>query len=113
MAERRPLVARFVRAYARGAAEYHAAFNQRDGAGQPISGPGYEALMAILEKYTQQPAAQLATGLPYVDPAGRLDVRDIHDQVAWWQSQKMVDAAVDAAAILDLGFVEGHRNVPR
>ena len=49
----------------------------------------------------------------YVDPAGRLDVRDIHDQVAWWQSQKMVDAAVDAAAILDLGFVDGHRNVPR
>lgn len=113
VADRRPLVARFVRAYARGAAEYHAAFNQRDAAGRPVAGEGYAALMPILEKYTQQPAARLATGLPWVDPAGRLDVGDIRDQVAWWQAQKMVDPAVDAAAILDLGFVEGHRNVPR
>ena len=112
-AERRPLVARFVRAYVRGAAEYHAAFNARDAAGRPARGPGYDTLMPILEKYTQQPAARLATGLPYVDPAGRLDVGDIHEQVAWWQAQKMVDAAVDATAIVDLGFVEGHRNVPR
>lgn len=112
-AERRPLVARFVRAYVRGAAEYHAAFNARDAAGRPARGPGYDTLMPILEKYTQQPAARLATGLPYVDPAGRLDVGDIHEQVAWWQAQKMVDAAIEAAAIVDLGFVEGHRNVPR
>lgn len=112
-ADRRPLVARFVRAYARGAAEYHGAFNRRDAAGRAERGPDYDALMAILEKYTQQPAARLATGLPYVDPAGRLDIGDVHAQVRWWQAQKMVDAGVDAAAILDLGFVDGHRNVPR
>ena len=112
-AERRPLVARFVRAYVRGAAEYHAAFNARDAAGRPAPGPGYDALMAILEKYTQQPAARLASGLPYVDPDGRLDVGDVHAQVRWWQEQKMVDPGVDAAGILDLGFVDGHRNVPR
>jgi NitT/TauT family transport system substrate-binding protein len=69
--------------------------------------------MAILVKYTQQPAERLESALPWVDPDGRLDVRDIHDQVAWWQAQKMVDAQVDAAAIIDPGFVEGHRNVPR
>ncbi|BBK33900.1 NitT/TauT family transport system substrate-binding protein [Stella humosa] len=113
VAGRRAQVARFVRAYARGTADYHAAFNQRDGADRPVKSADYAALMAILEKYTQQPAALIETGLPWVDPQGRLDVGDIHDQVAWWQGQKMVDPGVDAAAILDLGFVEGHRNVPR
>lgn len=112
-AERRPLVQRFVRAYARGARTYHDAFNRRDAAGAPVRGPDHDALMAILVKYTQQPAERLESALPWVDPDGRLDVRDIHDQVAWWQAQKMVDAQVDAAAIIDPGFVEGHRNVPR
>ncbi|MGE0714590.1 MAG: ABC transporter substrate-binding protein [Alphaproteobacteria bacterium] len=112
-AERRPQIARFVRAYQKGTAAYHAAFNQVDAAGKPVAGPGRAELLAILEKYTQQPAAQIETGLPWVDPEGRLDVRDIHEQVAWWQAQKMVDPGVEAAAILDLGFVEGHRNVPR
>ncbi|MCC7271355.1 MAG: ABC transporter substrate-binding protein [Alphaproteobacteria bacterium] len=112
-AERRPLVARFVRAYRRGAAAYHAAFNAVDAAGRPVPGPGHDAFLAILAKYTQQPAEQIRTGLPWVDPDGRLDVGDIHDQVAWWQAQKLVDPGVDAGLILDLGFVEGHRNVPR
>ena len=113
VAERRPVVARFVRAYTRGTRTYHEAFNRRDPAGKPVRGPDQDGLMAILEKYTQQPAARLETGLPWVDPDGRLDVGDIHDQIAWWQAQKMVDPAVEAASIIDLGFVEGHRNVPR
>ncbi len=111
--ERRAVVQRFVRAYVRGARTYHEAFNRRDAGGQPVRGPDHDALMAILEKYTQQPAERLESALPWVDPDGRLDVRDIHDQVAWWQAQKLVDAGVEAASIIDLGFVEGHRNVPR
>lgn len=112
-AEKRDLVQRFVRAYQNGTRAYHAAFNTLGPDGKTVEGPDHDALLAIIQKYTQQPAASLKLGLPYVDPEARLDVQDIHDQVKWWQSQKMVEPAVDAAQILDLGFVQGHRNVPR
>ncbi|MGE0725832.1 MAG: ABC transporter substrate-binding protein [Alphaproteobacteria bacterium] len=112
-ADRRAFVQRFVRAYQKGTRDYHQAFNPRGPDGKPVEGPDHEALLAIIQKYTQQPAASLKLGLPYVDPDGRLDAKDVHDQVKWWQSQKLVDAAVEPALILDLGFVEGHRNVPR
>ena len=52
-------------------------------------------------------------GLPYVDPEARLNVGDVYNQVEFWQSQGLVDRAVDAKAILDLSFVKGHFNLPK
>jgi hypothetical protein len=40
----------------------------------------------------------------------RLDVADIMKQVAWYTAQNLVEAGVDAAAMLDLSFVKGHFN---
>ncbi|HEV7368620.1 ABC transporter substrate-binding protein [Arenibaculum sp.] len=110
--ERRDLVERFVRAYRKGAADYHAAFLGRGADGKPVQGERYDEMLAVLAEYTQQPAAQIAQGLPYIDPEGRLDVGSIHDQIAWWQEQGQVDASVRADDILDLTFVDGHFNLP-
>jgi hypothetical protein len=50
----------------------------------------------------------------FIAPEGlaqaRLDVADIMKQVAWYKAQNLVEAGVDAAAMLDLSFVKGHFN---
>ena len=106
IANRRPALERFVRGYIRGAEEFHAAFL----AGGPDGKPGTDAPrdLDILAKYTGQSVASLRTSIPFVDPKARLLVSDIQRQVRWYQGQKLVDAAVDPASVLDLGFVQGH-----
>ncbi len=112
IAEKRGVVEKFVRAYAKGAHDYHVAFNARD-KGQEIRGPGYDEAIAILAKVLEQPADRVRVGLPYVDPEARLNVGDVYNQVEFWQSQGLVDRNVDAKAILDLSFVKGHFNLPK
>jgi NitT/TauT family transport system substrate-binding protein len=110
--EKRSLVEKFMRAYAKGARDYHLAFNARD-KGQEVRGPGYDDAIAILVKSLEQPLERVRVGLPYVDPEARLNVGDVYNQVAFWQSQALVDRTVDAKAILDLSFVKGHFNLPK
>lgn len=111
--QRRPVVERFVRAWQAGCADYHAAFNARDAQGKAVKGPGFDELLEVVARAVEQPPARVADGLPFVDPQARLDVGDIHNQVAFWQAEKQIRADVDAKSIVDLGFVQGHVNVPR
>ncbi len=60
----------------------------------------------------KQPPALVASGLPYIDPEGRLDVGDIYKQVAFWQGQGQVGRDADPKTFVDLSFVKGHFNVP-
>jgi NitT/TauT family transport system substrate-binding protein len=78
-----------------------------------MPGSNHDAMLAIVAKAVQQPPERIAVGLPYVDPEGRLNVADIYNQVAFWQSQGQVDKTVEAKAIIDLSFVRGHFNLPR
>jgi NitT/TauT family transport system substrate-binding protein len=110
---KRETVQKFIRAYLKGNADYNAAFNGKDAAGKAVKGPGYDELLAIIGKWVQQPPERVAEGLPFVDAQGRLNVGDVYNQVAFWQSQGQVDKSVDAKAILDLSFVQGHLNLPR
>lgn len=112
IAERRPVVERFVRAWVAAAAEYDAEFQKRDAAGKRAFGPNADALIAIIQKYTKAEPAVIRVSLPYIDPQGRLLVRDLYDQVRWYQAQNMVDKTVDARTIVDLSFVKGHLDVP-
>lgn len=113
IAQRRDVVVRFVRAYQVATAEYHAAFNARDAQGKPVKGPNHDELLAIIAEATRQKPEIVAEGLPYVDPQGRLMVNDIHNQVRFWQSEGQVDKTLDPAAVIDLGFVQGHTGVPK
>lgn len=110
---RRAVLERFVKAYARGAETFHATFLTRAADGQPVPGPETEGYLGILSKYTGQSVASVRASIPFVDPKGRLLVGDIHRQVRWYQGQRLVDAAVDPKAVLDLSFVDGHLDVPR
>jgi NitT/TauT family transport system substrate-binding protein len=108
IAERRALIERFLRAYQKGARDFHDAFLRRGPEGRPVEGADAAAYLAIFAKYTGQPADQLRLGIPYIDPEGRLLVRDIYHQIAWYQAQGLVDKSVDAGTVLDLSFIKGH-----
>jgi NitT/TauT family transport system substrate-binding protein len=110
--ERRPLVERFIVGYRRGAAAYHEAFGKRDN-GKLVPGPNYDEMIGILSTALKQPPALVASGLPFIDPEGRLDVGDIYKQVAFWQSTGQVSRDADAKSFIDLSFVQGHFNLPK
>ena len=114
-AEKRPMVQRFVKAYVRAAGDYAEAFHERDAAGKRVFGPKADALIPILQKYVKpEPSAdQVKASVSFIDPKGRLLVKNLYDQVAWYQAQGMVDAGADARIMIDLGFVDGHLDLPK
>lgn len=105
IAERRAAVAGFIKAYRRGAHDFHDAFLIKGVDGRPQEGAQAEALLGVIAKYTGQSAAQIRNGIPYIDPDAKLLVADIYRQVAWYQGQGLVDKSVDAKSILDLSFI--------
>jgi NitT/TauT family transport system substrate-binding protein len=108
IAEHRAALENFLAGYRRGARTFYQAFLPNDGTPQPDIVPqqstGGSDLLAIIAKYTGQSPEQLRDGIPYIDPDAKLLVDDIYRQVAWYQSQGLVDRSVDAGAILDVSF---------
>lgn len=111
----RPMVERFVRAYQKGLADYAEAFLAKDSAGNRVFGAKAEAAYPILEKWvTPKPSYEVVkVSANYMDPQGRLLVKNIYDQVAWNQAQGLVDKNVNAKSFLDLSFVKGHLDLPK
>ena len=114
IANRRAALESFIRGYQGGLAAFHASFLAKDPDGKTVPGPDADKHLAIIAKHTGQSPASIRDSIPYIDLQGRLLVGDIYRQVRWYQSQKLVDAAVDAASILDLSFVAGgHLDMPK
>jgi NitT/TauT family transport system substrate-binding protein len=105
ISEHRSELAAFIAAYRHAAHDFYDAFLTKGADGRVKEGASAPALVAIIAKYTGQKPAQIRNGIPYIDPNGKLLVRDIYHQVAWYQSQGLVDKSVDAHKILDLSFV--------
>jgi NitT/TauT family transport system substrate-binding protein len=97
--ERSDIVARFLRAYRKGARDYHDAVTGADG--KRADGPAASAIMATIAKYTGQTVEQIGTAIAYSDAEARLDLTDIAHQVAWFKAQNMVKAAVNADEVVD------------
>ena len=96
---RRDFVERFLRAYVRGARDYHAAFSGPDE--KRADGRTAGAMREIIAKYTGQPPDALRDGISYVDPDARLDVADILRQIAWYKSQNMLKLDGTGEDIID------------
>jgi NitT/TauT family transport system substrate-binding protein len=112
---RRAVVEKFVAAYAKACNDYAEAFLQRDGAGKRAFGAKADELIPMIQKYVEpKPTPEFVkASASYIDPKGRLLVKNIYDQVAWYQDQGMVPRDVDAAKILDLSFVKDHLDPPK
>ncbi len=100
---RQPMVEAFLRAWRKGARDYYDAFTGPDG--KRRDGPTAPAVLAILAKHLNQPAAQLAQGISYVDPDARLDVKDVLRQIAWFKAHGMLPADADGTAMIDKRYV--------
>ena len=105
IAERGPVLASFLKAYRRGLHDFYDAFLVKAPDGNTRPGPHEKEMLAILAKYTGQRPEQIEQAIPYVDPEGRLLVRDIYHQVAWYQSQGLVEKGIDVSALLDYSLV--------
>jgi NitT/TauT family transport system substrate-binding protein len=104
-ADRRPdTVKRFLSAFKKGARAYHDAFTNKDDRRE--DGPTAPEMLAILAKYLEQPVERVSQGLPYIDGDGRLAVKDVARQIAWYKSQGLMKGAVSAEAIIDMRYVE-------
>lgn len=98
-AERSGLIERFLRAFRRGAHDYHDAIIGPDG--RPASGPTAPALIALLAKAAEEPVEQVKLDLTYIDPDARVNVADVLRQAAWYKAQGMVKGEVDGSRLID------------
>src|SRR4051812_3450588 len=87
----KPLVTKFLGVLARADREYHDAIlaAMKDGIA-PIN-EQTKPLLEIVAKYTNLPVEQVVGNCAYIDPDGKLDVRNVGNQIAWLQQQGFVD----------------------
>ena len=108
--KRRETVAKFLRAYRRGAADYAAALMRRDHYGKRISNARTREVATMIARYafSGKPLGTATQTVEasayYIDPQARLDAADVERQVEWFKAQGLLDKSVDARAIVDASF---------
>jgi len=102
-----PLVTRLLTALTRADHEYHDVILTaiKDGVA-PINDKT-KPLLEIIAKYTNLPVAQVVGNCAYIDPDGKLDVKNLDNQIKWLQGQGFVDKGFDANAIIAKDYVKG------
>lgn len=98
-----PTVERFLRAFKKGARDYHDAF--ADANEQRRDGPTTDALLALLAKYTQQKPEDIRAAIPWLDADLRLDSKDVRHQIDWFRTQGEIKTPVNAADVIDKRYV--------
>jgi NitT/TauT family transport system substrate-binding protein len=63
-------------------------------------------LLEIIAKYTNLPLEQVVGNCAYIDPDGKLDVKNVDNQIKWLQEQGFADKGFDANAIIAKDFVK-------
>jgi NitT/TauT family transport system substrate-binding protein len=101
---RRDVVERFLRAYREGSHAYHDAFiDQADQRRDSVSAP---QAAAVIAKYIGLTPTYVASGISYIDADGRLDVKSVLDQIAWFKSQGLLKSNLDGQALIDRRYVQ-------
>ncbi|WP_375786485.1 ABC transporter substrate-binding protein [Bradyrhizobium sp. Pha-3] len=100
------LVTRLLTALTRADHEYHDVILTaiRDGVA-PIN-EKTKPLLEIIAKYTNLPVEQVVGNCAYIDPDGKLDVKNVDNQIKWLQGQGFVDKGFDAGAIIAKDYVK-------
>ena len=100
------LVTKLLGALAKADREYHDVIlaAMKDGVA-PINGQT-KPLLEIIAKYTNLPVEQVVGNCAYIDPDGKLDVKNVDNQIKWLQEQGFVDKGFDANAIIAKDYVK-------
>ena len=92
-------VERVLRAFKKGARDYHNAFT--DAAGKRANQASAPEMLGIIAKYVNQPVEVVERGLPYFDADGRILEKSVQHQIEWYRAQGLLKGDVSAAQIID------------
>ena len=100
------LVTKVLAALDRADREYHDVIlaSVRDGKA-PIDDKT-KPLLDIIAKYTNLPVEQVVGNCAYIDPDGKLDVKNVDNQIKWLQEQGFADKGYDADTIIAKDYVK-------
>src|SRR3981081_242167 len=93
------LVTKLLGALVRADREYHDVILASVKDGKADINEQTKPLLEIIAKYTNLPVEQVVGNCAYIDPDGKLDVKNVANQIAWLQEQGFVDKGFTAAAI--------------
>src|SRR6266446_2220093 len=102
----KPLVTKLLGALARADREYHDVILASVADGKAPINDKTKPLLEIIAKYTNLPVEQVVGNCAYIDPDGRLDVRNVGNQISWLQEQGFVDKGFDVDAIIAKDYVK-------
>ena len=102
----KPLVTKLLGALARADREYHDVILAAVTGGKAPINDTTKPLLEIIAKYTNLPVEQVVGNCAYIDPDGKLDVKNVGNQITWLQEQGFVDKGFDADAIIAKDYVK-------
>ncbi len=106
MLANKPLVTKLLGALDRADREYHDVILAAVKDGKAPIDDRTRPLLEIIAKYTNLPVEQVVGNCAYIDPDGKLDVRDVANQIAWLQGQGFVDKGFGVDAIIARDYVK-------
>jgi NitT/TauT family transport system substrate-binding protein len=102
----KPLVTKLLGALARADREYHDVILASVADGKAPINDRTKPLLEIIAKYTNLPVEQVVGNCAYIDPDGKLDVKNVGNQISWLQEQGFVDKGFDVDAIIAKDYVK-------
>jgi NitT/TauT family transport system substrate-binding protein len=102
----KPRVTRLLGALVRADREYHDVILAAIADGKADINDKTKPLLEIIAKYTNLPVEQVVGNCAYIDPDGKLDVKNVGNQIEWLQEQGFVDKGFNADAIVAKDFVK-------
>src|SRR5512141_1480566 len=100
------LVTKLLGALARADREYHDVILAAVSNGKAAINDKTRPLLEIIAKYTNLPVEQVVGNCAYIDPDGKLDVKNVDNQISWLQQQGFVDKGFNADAIIAKEYVK-------
>ncbi len=102
----KPLVTKLLMALVRADREYHDVILAGMSGGKAPINDKTKPLLEIIAKYTNLPVEQVVGNCAYIDPDGKLDVKNVANQISWLQEQGFVDKGFGADAIIAKDYVK-------
>ena len=103
---KRATVEKFLRAYRKGAADYHDALMHHDKYGKRVSDTRAHEAASEIARYVfplrAGGSALVENNSYYLDPNAQIDMVDLTRQVEWYKAQGLIDKKIDAREIVDL-----------
>src|SRR5205807_7258731 len=101
-----PLVTKLLAALVRADREYHDVILAAVRDGKAPINETTKPLLEIIAKYTNLPVEQVTGNCAYIDAEGKLDVKNVDNQIKWLQEQGFVDKGFNAEAIIAKDYVK-------